>query len=465
MNRNFLNILWDMLCSVKLTLFLLILLAFSSVFGTLIPQNEGTIQFAEKMGPGLARFFYSLQLFDLYHSVWFRLIILCLVFNLIACSFNRFPSTLKLFWLKPKPDRSKPFESLPADRSLNSDRPIEETIEKVKITLKKKYKNIASQNTQEGSYFYIDKGRYSLFGVYLVHLSVLIILIGAIIGSFSGFKGYVNILEGDSVDTVNLRNSSGHRHRDLGFTLHCDDFSVDFYKDGTPKEYRSMLRFTIDNKNVYEGLLKVNHPIKFHGITFYQSSYGSTVGDRAKVKVFSNKTQSYQVKEIISGVPVPLPENDGEFILIDIRNDFMRMGPAVSIIIIPSVGEERQVWLFKNHETIKKRFPDIFENFAKLNPSIYKPYTFSLTEIESKFYTGIQVTKDPGITFVYAGFLIIVLGLFISFFTSHRRIWIRVLEKNNAAYVQVAGTANKNPVGIERELDQIIKYLHREIKL
>ncbi len=96
------NPIWNTLSSIRITLILLIILAITSIFGTLIPQQEESIKFAQGLSPGLAHMLSSLQVFDMYHSVWFRLIICCLALNLIVCSIDRFPVTLKLFRAHPK---------------------------------------------------------------------------------------------------------------------------------------------------------------------------------------------------------------------------------------------------------------------------------------------------------------------------------------------------------------------------
>lgn len=90
-----------------------------------------------------------------------------------------------------------------------------------------------------------------------------------------------------------------------------------------------------------------------------------------------------------------------------------------------------------------------------LNPSSFEPYTFFLENIESRFYTGLQVNKDPGVSFIWLGCFIMVTGFFISFFTSHRQIWVHVSKDKGDVRISVAGRANKNPVGLERELDQL----------
>ena len=101
------NMVWNFFSSVKLTLVLLIILAIASLFGTLIPQQEGAVEFARGISPGMFQLLSSLNLFDMYHSSWFRIIIGLLALNLIVCSVNRLPATLKLF-RAPPPERIGP---------------------------------------------------------------------------------------------------------------------------------------------------------------------------------------------------------------------------------------------------------------------------------------------------------------------------------------------------------------------
>ena len=110
------NPVWNLFKSVKLTIFILIVLAIASIVGTLIPQQEEAMRFARELSPGMLRLFQTLNLFDIYHALWFRLIIAALALNLIVCSIDRFPAVWKRLKALPKPDRAKPFENLPPER-------------------------------------------------------------------------------------------------------------------------------------------------------------------------------------------------------------------------------------------------------------------------------------------------------------------------------------------------------------
>jgi len=50
-------------------------------------------------------------------------------------------------------------------------------------------------------------------------------------------------------------------------------------------------------------------------------------------------------------------------------------------------------------------------------------------------------------------------GFFVTFFTSHRRVWVRVSKSKDKTQISVAGNANKNPVGMDRELEQVTSKL------
>ena len=97
----------------------------------------------------------------------------------------------------------------------------------------------------------------------------------------------------------------------------------------------------------------------------------------------------------------------------------------------------------------------------KFDPSVLKPYTFVLEGLETSYYTGLQVNRDPGVSMVWAGCILIIAGFFVTFFTSHIRIWIRLSKKRQGVNISVAGASNRNPVGLERELVHLTNKLRK----
>jgi cytochrome c biogenesis protein len=453
--------LWKALASVNLTLVLLILIAITSIFGTLIPQQERALELAHRLSPGLVTFLGSLQVFDLYHSYWFRFLIGALALNLIVCSLDRFPSSLKLFRSSPTPERTKPFENLPSHRMISAGRDMSEVVPEVIRALRNKFRKVEKKEVERTTYVYAEKGRHSYFGVYLVHFSVLLILVGGIVGSFFGFEAFVTITEGDTAQIVTLRKTEVAK--ELPFGVRCDKFVVDFYENGAPKEYRSDLAFILNGKVAMQGALLVNHPLSFMGITFYQSTYGTIAGKNILLSVSRGDSSEKMRYEMKVGEPVTLPGSSAQFQVVEVRSDFMRMGPAVHVDVKPSQGEEVHLWVFQNQEMIKQRFPGMLERFPKLNPRAFEPYTFFLEKIEAKYYTGLQVNRDPGVNLVYLGFCFMVLGLIVTFFVSHRRVWIQISGEKRKVSVKVAGRANKNQPGFEKKLDELAEKLRKSL--
>ena len=452
------NAVWNFFSSVRLAITLLIILAIASIVGTLIPQRESAMQFAGNLRPELFRLFNWLDLFDMYHSLWFRLLMTFITINLVVCSLDRFPATWKRFHVKPKLDKSKPFEDLPPEQSLTVKEDIDASAQKVGRFLRIRYKKIQKKKAENNYFFYVEKGTYSHFGVYLVHLSVLIILVGALVGSFFGFEAYVKITEGERVDTVTLRKERSPLK--LGFEVSCDKFTVEFYENGVPKEYRSELSFFVDGKKIEKKSLFVNHPVKFRGVMFYQNTYGTIPGKRIALKILrhadEDKTTTIEVEQ---GNQYKLFGNEDQFQVVDVRGNFMEMGPAVLISVQPKKGENIRFWVYQNREEINNRFPGLLDRFPKLNPSAFSPYTFSVNKMANSYYTGLQVNKDPGVSIVWAGCFIMIAGFFVTFFTSHRRIRIRLLTKKQEVNISIAGTSNKDPVGLTRELEHLTENL------
>ena len=72
-----------------------------------------------------------------------------------------------------------------------------------------------------------------------------------------------------------------------------------------------------------------------------------------------------------------------------------------------------------------------------------------------RFYTVLQAVNDPGVPLVAGGGILLVIGLMVSFFFSHRRIRVRVEERKGRSRIGVAGRSNRDPAGMERELERL----------
>ena len=72
-----------------------------------------------------------------------------------------------------------------------------------------------------------------------------------------------------------------------------------------------------------------------------------------------------------------------------------------------------------------------------------------------KAYTGLQVTYDPGVLVVYIGFILMIIGCYVSFFTSHQQVFLEVSVKDNQQHLFLCGTSNKDKMGMKRNIAKL----------
>jgi len=88
-------------------------------------------------------------------------------------------------------------------------------------------------------------------------------------------------------------------------------------------------------------------------------------------------------------------------------------------------------------------------------PDMPWPFVPILEDYDQAYYTGLQLAKDPGMNVVWIGSALLVGGLCIMFYVSHRKVWIKAEEKDGKVKLEVTGMSNRNPVAFEQEFDDL----------
>lgn len=450
---------WKFFSSPKLAIVLMILLAGISVIGTVLPQGRDSGFYIKQFGADSAWWILQFGLSNLYYTWWFLTILMLLNVNIFVCFYGRFPQKYKSFArtrvnigrayiIKQRNSANLAIaEGLEAGAS---------SVEKVL----KRYRYKVSSEKGEGSLALMaSKGLLGRFGSDITHVAFLIIIGGAVFGNLFGFKDFIAIFEGD-----NQYIKQG------GFSLRLDKFDIEYYPESSrPKDYKSTLTVVDGGEDKFTKVIEVNDPLIYKNIWFYQSSYGKAWEKvkEATFQVFDRGTGKFVGQyEVPFGREAAVAEDGLKIKMVSFVADFTydmsrrrvysksaeHRNPAVLVEVYEDGKLTARPWIFLN-------FPD-----AHTIQGRGTKYVLRLLSYQAVPYTGLQVTRDPGVNVVWLGCFLLTAGLFFTFFVFHKRVWVRLEPGESGTEVVIGGNTNKNVIAFEKEFQSLIRELKASLK-
>jgi cytochrome c biogenesis protein len=270
------------------------------------------------------------------------------------------------------------------------------------------------QNRGDEVHIYADKNRYAKLGTFPFHLALILILVGGIVGARYGFRNKEFVIPEGSVREI------GHG---TGISVGLNQFTDTYNENGMPHEYRSDLTVYKDGKPVKSGSITVNHPMTYHNVVFYQTSFGQA----ATLKVTDNEGHVLYDDSVPLGLYVSSANPDAPAGLIDILPANFRLN-----IIAPD--EDRAN--LPNLDKLNLQSGQMFIQARQLGPDtttqpisavINQGETAKIGDLNVQFirerrFTLLQVSHNPGIPIFFLAALLLVGGLAITFYFPHRRV-------------------------------------------
>jgi len=405
--------------------------------------------YMRRFGPVLYRVLSVLDLFDMYHAWWFQFLLLLLTLNVVICSLDRIGSVWKIVRHRETNFRPALFSDPVLRTEIVLNRMPDDLAAPLAAAFRRRFGVGRQEEIPDGFRIWSERWRWTRLGVYVVHLSVVLLLLGGLIGSRFGFDGSVSIPEGQSADRIRLSGSG--LMRELPFSIRCDDFTISYYDTGAPSEYRSRLTVIENGSETLQRDIVVNDPLRYRGINIFQSSFSQVPGDAATLTFTSRDSGLEYQRRLRVGEEIDLQEGRGRFRLERFIQaaDFQGhpVGEAFIGVLSDAAGQRTEVIL-----------PLRFPSFDKMRRG---EVTITVAAHESRYATGLQVTADPGVGVVYAGFVAMLLGCFITFFMSHQRLCIEVRREGSGSRVSVAGAANKNRLAIQSLVHRLARKMGR----
>ena len=412
------------LADLRFSIFILLLISLFSIIGTVIEQDQPLEVYKTNYPLTLPLFgFLSwdkiIQFgFDhVYKTWWFLTLIGLFGLSLTLCSFLQQLPSLKIarrcqFFRTTNQFSRLKISTILTNLSLNK------IISRIK---KQKYSIFQQKNI-----LYCYKGLIGRIAPIVVHFSMILVLLGTVIGSLFGFKAQEIVPKTENFHIQNIINTgpltlipqTSTRVNDLWITYTKQRTVSQFYSD------ISILDSTGNERN--RKTVSVNYPLVDKGVYYYQTDWNLIA---LRFQNLKNQIIEYPLINVL--------DNKEKIWLTWIStNSSLTNG---IIVIVDNL---------EGYCSVYNELGQFLGNI-ELNEMIDVKQPITLLEIISS--TGLQIKTDPGIPIIYLGFSFLMVSTLISYIT-YSQIWIIQKEQN----IFIGGNTNRAVFEFELEFFKLL---------
>ncbi|APB35086.1 Cytochrome c biogenesis protein ccs1 [Gloeomargarita lithophora Alchichica-D10] len=420
----------QVVADLRLAIVLLLVIAVASIAGTVIEQGESLASYQENYPEHPALFGFLtwkliliLGLDHVYQTWWYLSLLILFGASLMACTSLRQWPALKV--ARKWHYYQRPEQILRLNLSQVCDhKPLGE----VALILQKKGYWVATENAK----LYARKGLAGKIGPIVVHASLVVILLGGLVGALTGFLAQELVPSGQDFQLKKVIEAGAWVRRLPPVRGRVHRFWIDYTPGGEVDQfYTDLGLLNATGEEITRKTIHVNEPLRWRGLTFYQTSWGI---DGLRLRFNNSPILELPVKpftagngrklwgtwlplkpDLSVGVSLVIPDLQGLFLLYDQQGKLLTTGRVGTALHIENID-------------------------------------LTLTELIGS--TGLQIKSDPGVPMVYLGFAGLMLGVTMSYF-SHSQVW--GLRVDNQLYL--GGKTNRAQVTFEREFLEILHQL------
>jgi cytochrome c biogenesis protein len=417
--------LFKSLADLRFAITILLIIASSSIIGTVIEQDQSIETY--KLNYPLTNRVFGFLSWDIilklgfdhvYTTWWFITFILLFGISLLTCTIlQQFPS-LKIA------RRCQFFRTTKQFRLLN----ISTKLQHLPLTqLLFRIKENQYSVFQQKDIIYCYKGLIGRIAPIIVHFSMILILLGSVFGSLSGFKAQEIVPKTEIFHIQNIL-SNGQLTTIPKVSTRINDFWITYTKQKTVSQFYSDVSIlNVEGNEIERKTIFVNSPVKYNGVDYYQTDWNliglrvqnpdSSIVQYPLISILNNRNKVW-----LTWIPTDQDLKKGITILIDNLQGY------------GSIYNEAGLFLGN----------------LELNETFNTNVPIALIDIISS--TGIQIKADPGIPVIYAGFMFLMLSTLISYIT-YSQIWIIQYKRK----IFIGGNTNRATFDFELEFFKFIK--------
>ena len=493
---GYLRFFWRQLTSMRTALFLLLLLAFAAIPGSLVPQRSadpnGVIAY-QKAYPDLFPVLDALQVFDTYSSVWFSSIYLLLFVSLIGCIIPRTRFHLSALRARPPKTPARLQRLAGFTTQLTDDAP-ETAIASARALLRRSGYRVETY----GSSVSAERGYLRETGNLVFHTALVGILVSAGIGGGFVYTGQRVIVEGQKFVNVRADYDSFNPGRfvssDVGlqpFRIALDKFEAVYELEnkgavGQAIDFTASVTTTVPGGKALQQTVKVNEPLRVQDADIFLlgNGYAPTVVVRdPEGKVIWTDSTPFlpQDAKLTSSGVIKIPDGLAEqvgmigfFYPTPAQLDSGAFTSAFPGLVDPMLslrvytgdlglddGVGRSVYQLdpSTLTAVAGGDADVPAIQLRIGDKVDLPNGLGSIELTGvKRFASFDIHHDPTGTWVFVFALLIFGGLLTGLFIPRRRVWVKaVVQDDGSTLLEYAGLAR----GEDPRLDDAVADLAR----
>lgn len=298
----------ELLGSMRFAISLLVIICVASVIGTVIPQNRAANTYIDQFGPFWFEVLEKFSVWSIYNSTWFLVIMTFLVISTSVCLIRNTPKMLHEMRSFRENVRISSLKAFHHKVEMSTERDLPASEQAIMSWLSGQGYAVRTKQQADGVLLAAKRGSGNRIGYIAAHAAIVIICVGGLLDSelpvrlqiwLFGKKPLVeNMLIADvpqtgrlSVDNPSFRANllvpeGGSRSnavvtigdaalvQPLPFMLSLKKFMVDYYSTGMPSRFASEVTVKDpDTGKSFDAVIEVNEPLRYKGVTVYQSSF------------------------------------------------------------------------------------------------------------------------------------------------------------------------------------------------
>ena len=360
--------------------------------------------------------------------------------NLFLCAIRRFKPLTKLVFRPQKLTSPASLRKLPHHCELPLTQTTTEAaaLAQAEAVFQRQGLQVEVNTGPAGKVLFAERGKIGYFGSLVTHFSLLVILLGAMYGSLTGFEQRSGGLAGD------------HFHvAEGGFRVDIKDIRMEPEEDPTVRpRVVSELEVTKDGRQLAAGTVAINQPLRFSGNSIYHTTF-RYVADVLAKDLTSGREQQLKLWDV-DRLQLDREGKVNLHVMQFFPNFSMRQG---GVPYSKNYLPENPVLvglLIENGIAVRNVF-------LRLNvPEVINTGSGEVELLMSGFEQAavFTITRNLGRPILFSGAVLLIIGLYLCFFTFPRRYWA-VFDQDGGSLI--IGGRSRNRLLLAKELEQLQK--------